>query len=145
MGVAYSMVQHASLITAPSIKPHAKCQSFSFRYKTYIYTTCLNQINTVGATSEAGTAYPTHGQCVSPCTPASSTTKTDRHDIAEILLKVALKHQKSIKSIIDTIREYVKQIIGLKHDNFTNLNTLTHELRKATEQITKPIARSLMW
>jgi hypothetical protein len=28
-------------------------------------------------------------------TPASSTTKTDRHDIAEILLKVALKYQKS--------------------------------------------------
>jgi hypothetical protein len=28
-------------------------------------------------------------------TPASSTTKTGRHDIAEILLKVALKHQKS--------------------------------------------------
>jgi hypothetical protein len=26
----------------------------------------------------------------------SSTTKTGRHDIAEILLKVALKHQKSI-------------------------------------------------
>ena len=34
----------------------------------------------------------------SPGTPASSTTKTGRHDIAEILLKVALKHQKS-KSI----------------------------------------------
>jgi hypothetical protein len=31
-------------------------------------------------------------------TLASSTTKTGRHDIAEILLKVALKHQKSIKS-----------------------------------------------
>ena len=29
----------------------------------------------------------------SPGTPASSTTKTGRHDIAEILLKVALKHQ----------------------------------------------------
>jgi hypothetical protein len=29
--------------------------------------------------------------------PASSTTKTGRHDIAEILLKVALKHQKSNK------------------------------------------------
>ena len=27
--------------------------------------------------------------------PASSTTKTGRHDIAEILLKVGLKHQKS--------------------------------------------------
>jgi hypothetical protein len=26
--------------------------------------------------------------------PASSTTKTGRHDITEILLKVALKHQK---------------------------------------------------
>ena len=32
-----------------------------------------------------------------PGTPASSTNKTGRHDIAEILLKVALKHKK-IKS-----------------------------------------------
>jgi hypothetical protein len=31
-----------------------------------------------------------HGRCFSPGTPASSTTKTGRHDIAEILLKVAL-------------------------------------------------------
>jgi hypothetical protein len=34
---------------------------------------------------------PTHGRWFSPGTPASSTTKTGRHDIAEILLKVALK------------------------------------------------------
>ena len=37
-----------------------------------------------------------HGRWFSPGTPASPTTKTGRHDIAEILLKVALKHQKSI-------------------------------------------------
>jgi hypothetical protein len=30
-----------------------------------------------------------HGRWFSPGTPASSTTKTARHDIAEILLKVA--------------------------------------------------------
>jgi hypothetical protein len=36
-----------------------------------------------------------HGRWFSPDTPASSTTKTGRHDIAEILLKVALKLQKS--------------------------------------------------
>jgi hypothetical protein len=35
-----------------------------------------------------------HGRWFSPGTLASSTTKTGRHDIAEILLKVALKHQK---------------------------------------------------
>jgi hypothetical protein len=41
------------------------------------------------------------GRWFSPGTSASSTTQTGRHDIAEILLKVALKHQKSnqIKSI----------------------------------------------
>jgi hypothetical protein len=41
--------------------------------------------------------YPllAHGRWFSPGTPASSTTKTGCHDIAEILLKVALKHQKS--------------------------------------------------
>jgi hypothetical protein len=31
-----------------------------------------------------------HGRWFSPGTPSSSTTKTGRHDIAEILLKVAL-------------------------------------------------------
>ena len=35
----------------------------------------------------------THGRWFSP---ASSTTKTGGHDIAEILVKVALKHNKSI-------------------------------------------------
>jgi hypothetical protein len=40
--------------------------------------------------------YNENGRWFSPGTPASSTTKTDRHDIVEILLKVALKHQKSI-------------------------------------------------
>jgi hypothetical protein len=36
-----------------------------------------------------------HGQWFSPGTPASSTTKTGRNDIAEILLKVALNTKKS--------------------------------------------------
>jgi hypothetical protein len=42
-----------------------------------------------------------HGRWFSPGTPASSTNKTGRHDIAEILLKVALKHQKSKTNQID--------------------------------------------
>jgi len=36
-----------------------------------------------------------HDRWFCPGTPASSTTKIVRHDIAEILLKVALKHHKS--------------------------------------------------
>jgi hypothetical protein len=36
-----------------------------------------------------------HGWWFSPGTPASSTTKTGRHDIVEILLKVALNKNKS--------------------------------------------------
>ena len=40
-----------------------------------------------------------HGQWFSPGTPASSTTKTGRHDIAEILLKVALNTINQIKSL----------------------------------------------
>jgi hypothetical protein len=35
------------------------------------------------------------GRWFSPGIPASSTTKTGHHDVAEILLKVALKHQTS--------------------------------------------------
>jgi hypothetical protein len=41
-----------------------------------------------------------HGRWFSPGTPASSTNKTGRHDIAEILLKVALNSKnQSIKSL----------------------------------------------
>jgi hypothetical protein len=36
-----------------------------------------------------------HGRWFSPGTPASSTTKTGRHDITEILLKVALSTKKN--------------------------------------------------
>jgi hypothetical protein len=39
-----------------------------------------------------------HGRWFSPGTPVSATTKTGRHDIAEILLKVALKHQNQKKN-----------------------------------------------
>jgi len=44
-----------------------------------------------------------HGRWFSPCTLASSTTKTGRHDIAEILLKVALNTKDQIKSIIHVL------------------------------------------
>jgi len=40
-----------------------------------------------------------HGGWFSPGTLASSTTKTGRHDIAEILLKVALSTQKINRSM----------------------------------------------
>jgi len=39
-----------------------------------------------------------HGRWFSPGTPASSTTKTGRHDIAEILLKVTLNTKNQSKS-----------------------------------------------
>jgi hypothetical protein len=40
-----------------------------------------------------------HGRWFSPGTPAFSTTKTGRYEIAEILLKVALNTKNKIKSI----------------------------------------------
>jgi predicted DNA-binding transcriptional regulator len=40
-----------------------------------------------------------HGRWFSQCTPVSSTTKTGRHDIAEILLKVAFNTKNQIKKI----------------------------------------------
>jgi hypothetical protein len=40
-----------------------------------------------------------HGRWFSPGTPASSTTKAGRHDIAEILLKVALNTKNNCLTI----------------------------------------------
>jgi hypothetical protein len=44
----------------------------------------------LGAVSDKVYQLLAHGRWLSLCTPASSTTKTGRHNIAEILLKVAL-------------------------------------------------------
>ena len=51
-----------------------------------------------------------HGRWLFPGTPASSTTTTGRHDIAEILLKVALKAPKSNQYQIKYKIRYVDQI-----------------------------------
>jgi hypothetical protein len=48
-----------------------------------------------------------HGRWFSPSTPASSTTKTGRHDIAEILLKVALKKKKKKSNLTQIFTVYV--------------------------------------
>jgi hypothetical protein len=45
-----------------------------------------------------------HGRWFSHGTPASSTTKTGRHAIAEILLKVAIFNISYIKKKIDSIK-----------------------------------------
>ena len=57
------------------------------------------------------------GAWFSPGTPASSTTKTGRHDIAEILLKVALNTKNQIKSnqiLIVANTNVDSLVVGLK-------------------------------
>jgi hypothetical protein len=56
-----------------------------------------------------------HGWWFSLVTPASSTTKTGRHDIAEILLKVALKlntiKSNQIKSSIKLLNIQISHLV----------------------------------
>jgi hypothetical protein len=54
----------------------------------------------LAATSDKVYQMLAYGQWFSPGTPVSSTTKTGRHDIAEILLKVALN---AINQIINLL------------------------------------------
>ena len=54
--------------------------------------------NRLAAASDKVYQMLAHGRWFSPCTPASSTTKGGRHDIAEILLKVPLNTINQIKS-----------------------------------------------
>jgi len=58
----------------------------------------------LAAASDKAYQLLAQGRWFSPGTPASSTTKTGRHDIAEILLKVALNTiNQSIKNTTNTI------------------------------------------
>jgi hypothetical protein len=49
------------------------------------------------STSDQDCQLLAHGRWFSPITPTSSTTITGHDDIAEILLKVALRYQNQIK------------------------------------------------
>ena len=65
-----------------------------------------------------------HGRWFSPSTPASSTTKTGPHDIADILLNVVFKHQnQSILKKPDGIKEGPNQNIVLHGNHSTHYNT----------------------
>jgi hypothetical protein len=59
---------------------------------------CKKGCTRLAATSDIAYQLLDHGRWFSPGTPASSTTKTGRHDIAEILLEVALSTKNQIKS-----------------------------------------------
>ena len=63
------------------------------------------------ATSDKVYQLLAQGRWFSTGTPASSTTKTGRHDIADILLKVVLKHQKSNQ--IKPLQLNYKIVLGL--------------------------------
>jgi hypothetical protein len=68
-----------------------------------------------------------HGRWFSQSYPASSTTKTGRRDIAEILLKVALKHQNQNQSnlvqiLFDFMFPWCVLLIFLYYDLFVIVN-----------------------
>jgi hypothetical protein len=54
-----------------------------------------------------------HGRWFSPGTPASSTTKTGRHDIAEILLKVTLNTKIKSNVKIINFKNFFKYLVCL--------------------------------
>ena len=68
-----------------------------------------------------------HGRWFSPGTPASSTTKTGRHDIAEILLS-GVKHQKSNQSIITPPLKQVTIVLG----SYLSYSKMTDNIFKIT-------------
>ena len=61
--------------------------------------TLKNECTRLAAASDKVCHLLVYGRLFSPGIPTSSTTKTGRHDIAEILLKVALNTKNQIKSV----------------------------------------------
>jgi hypothetical protein len=73
-----------------------------------------------------------HARWFSPDTPASSTIKTGRHDIAEILMKVALSTQKNQSTNHDNHCSPLFEMVSL----FCHIGTLGAVLLVESETIT---------
>jgi hypothetical protein len=96
------LVYSGDIYTTPTNTGWSVLRSYSLHLN---HITYLLSVSTMSTCFAKLSLYPTatsdkvyqllvHGRWFSPGTPASSTTKTGRHDIAEILLKVALKHKR---------------------------------------------------
>ena len=72
----------------------------------------FNNVCRLAAASNEVYQLLAQGRWFSPGTPASSTTKTGRHDIAEILLKVALITNIQIQIQIHSIM-YENSVVGV--------------------------------
>jgi hypothetical protein len=62
------------------------------------FVNCKKGCTQLAAASDKAYQLLAHGWWFSSGTPSSSTTKTGRHDIVEILLKVALNTKNQIKN-----------------------------------------------
>ena len=77
-------------------------------------------MHSIAAASDKVYQLLAQGRWLSPCTPASSTTKTGRHDIAEILLKVALDTKNSNSNSCYNVKLYLIN----NHDHMTVMTVL---------------------
>ena len=105
-----------SLLNPSHIILNTKGPLWSWPYGSWIYNylcnQCLSPLTWVRIPLRRGVLYTilcdkdcqwlTAGQWFSPGTPVSSTNKTDRHDIAEILLKVVLNTIKQPNQLYQT-------------------------------------------
>jgi hypothetical protein len=85
LSILKKIIKHTKSIPSNSYQPITIRRGFAPGF-VYYKKGCTRLV----ATSHKVYQLLAHGRWFSPGTPASSTTKTGRHDIAEILLKVAL-------------------------------------------------------
>jgi 2-phosphoglycerate kinase len=94
----------------------------------------------LAATSDKVYQLLANDRWFSPGTPASSTTTAGRHDIADILLKVALKHQKYLKKEDKKSIKIQNEQYRLHHvfDILIQKKMLKYQLKKKIQQHHKP-------
>ena len=81
----------------------------------------------LAATSDKVYQLLAHGQWFFPDTPAFSITKTGHHDIAEILMKVALNTKKSINQSL-LVRDHQEPVITHLVFNLTSKDSAKWKL-----------------
>ena len=69
-----------------------------------------------------------HVRCFSPSTPVSSTTKTGRHDIAEILLKVALNNKNQSINLMFQYECFTICVYTFSR-HYYSCNTCSHDVK----------------
>ena len=117
--------------------------SSTVAYHSWICTIQKNRFNLTHIARDKVCQLPAHGRWFSPGTPASSTSKTYRRELTEILLKVEFNPIQTIQTPFPLKKQLIIDIFVVRHITMRSIKRKLEKSETKNHQYSKDVETSL--